>query len=579
MVTSTTISGQAKPYSVPVESKTLLEHGILGGRLRQSLPLESKDLVKYVKFEGSEIPSIAINWRLAESVASLKGLEAILINALLGRKYNESPKEITINTDHAQLFFMSSIVLEVNPDFTTPISPTPVRDLTEKYAKYFPNCDLHHMASSLYRRAAYNIYKTKDDRWFHIHGSLNPDPSLEGAGLPKDMPEIMTVEDSWTPFVERLKEKTAEEWDYILGEQFKEAATICLSAEEYSNSPQGQVNSAVDLYRVTKHEGSRQPAGWWQPTSFTSSRRPLAGLKIVDLTRVIAGPAIGRGLAELGASVMRVTASHLPDFSGLQPDLNWGKWNCNLDLRKDDHRQQLQNLILEADVVINGYRPDVFVKYGFGQDQVFEMVQKRNRGIIYVRENCFGWDGPLSHRSGWQPISDAHSGVSIGYGRAMGNDEAVTPVFPNSDYCTGIIGTCGVLQALMEQALHGGSYLVDTSLNYYNQWLALRVGEYPPDVWDDVWTRNGRQVFRHYHSMNYTIPRYIEMMRKEKTVLNLDFFEKRTSEALNGLVFRVPKPVLQFPPDTVQLGYNVGTRGNGVDEARWPEDLLTEVVK
>ncbi|OQV06040.1 hypothetical protein CLAIMM_10678 [Cladophialophora immunda] len=566
-------------YSVPEECKSLLEREILRSRLQQSLPPECEELARYVKFEGSAVPCIPINWRLAESVASLKGFEAVMINALLGRKYNESPKEITINTDHAQLFFMSSIVLEIDPDFSAPISPTPIRDLTEKYARYFPNCDLHQMASTLYRRAAYNIYKTKDDRWFHIHGSLNPDPSLEAAGLPRDMSEIVTIEDSWKPFIEVMKEKTAEEWDKVLGETYRQAATICLSPEEYARSPQGKANSVVDLYRLTKHGGSSQVAGWWPSTSFTSPQRPLGGLKVVDLTRVIAGPAIGRGLAELGASVMRVTASHLPDFSGLQPDLNWGKWNCDLDLRKEENRLKLKNLILEADIVVNGYRPDVLAKYGFGQDQVFDMVKGRERGIIYIRENCFGWDGPLSHRSGWQPISDAHTGVSMGYGRAMGHDEAVTPVFPNSDYCTGIIGTCGALHALIERAVHGGSYLVDTSLNYYNQWLALTVGEYPPDVWEDVWTRNGRPVFRHYHSMNYTIPRYIEMMRKDKTVLNPDFFEKRASGALGGLLFRSPRPVLQFPPGTVRLGYNVGTRGNGVDEAWWPEDLMTEVVK
>ncbi|KAH0842473.1 hypothetical protein AYO21_10776 [Fonsecaea monophora] len=570
---------RSQPYSVPEECKTLLETGILGTRLQHSLPAECRDLAQHVKFEGSAAPSIAINWRLAESVASLKGFEAVMINALLGRKYQEPPKEIRINTDHAQLFFMSSIVLEVDPDFSAPISPTPIRDLTERYARYFPNCDLHQMASTLYRRAAYNIYETKDGKWFHIHGSLNPDPSLEAAGMPRDMPEITTIEDSWTPFIKVMKEKTAEEWDEILGEKYRQAATICLSPDQYAASPQGKANSTVDLYRITKYTGSSQAAAWWPSTSLTSPQRPLAGLKVVDLTRVIAGPAIGRGLAELGASVMRVTASHLPDFSGLQPDLNWGKWNCSLDLRQEENRLKLKNLILEADVVVNGYRPDVLTKHGFGQDQVFDMVKNRDRGIIYIRENCFGWDGPLSHRSGWQPISDAHTGVSMGYGRAMGHDEAVTPVFPNSDYCTGIIGTCGALHALMERASQGGSYLVDTSLNYYNQWLALTVGEYPAEVWEDLWTRNGRAAFRHYHSMNYTIPRYIEMMKKDKTVLNPGFFEKRTSGALDGLVFRTPKPVLQFPPDTVRLGFNVGTRGNGVDQARWPKDLLTEVVK
>jgi len=76
------------------------------------------------------------------------------------------------------------------------------------------------------------------------------------------------------------------------------------------------------------------------------------------------------------------------------------------------------------------------------------------------------------------------------------NGEAVTPVFPNSDYMTGIAGTAGILTALMKRAEQGGSYKVDLSLNYYNQWLADSCGEYPKEIWQDVWQRNGKQVFR-----------------------------------------------------------------------------------
>ena len=70
-----------------------------------------------------------------------------------------------------------------------------------------------------------------------------------------------------------------------------------------------------------------------------------------------------------------------------------------------------------------------------------------------------------------------------------------------------------------------------------------------------------------------------KMMKRDKTVLNQEFFQKRKSKALNGLEFRMPKPVIQFPPNSVSLEYNVGTRGNGIDAARWPEDLMTEVVR
>jgi crotonobetainyl-CoA:carnitine CoA-transferase CaiB-like acyl-CoA transferase len=265
--------------------------------------------------------------------------------------------------------------------------------------------------------------------------------------------------------LKRWLKRLLKEWVQILGEDARQAATVCRDPKEYAQHPHGKANENVGLFRVEQKNGSKQMAGWWEESSLTSVRRPLAGLKIVDLTRVIAAPATGRSLAELGASVMRVTASHLPDFTGLQPDLNWGKWNCNPDLRNEEDKKKLRDLILDADVVINGYRPCRFHKYGAGPEEVFELCSSRKRGIIYVRENCFGWDGPWAHRSGWQPISDANCGIATGFGRAMGNDEAVIPVFPNSDYCTGIAGSRAVLQALMEQAEKGGSYLVDTSLN------------------------------------------------------------------------------------------------------------------
>ncbi|KEF60387.1 uncharacterized protein A1O9_01947 [Exophiala aquamarina CBS 119918] len=516
------------PYSVPLEAKKVLTQGLLH-HPHQELPIECLELVDKIRFTGRDQPSMAINWRLAESVSALKGLEAVLLNILLGRKYGLPPVEITIDTDHAQLFVMSFFLLEINPD----PADGPIRT-TEL---------------------------PRDGRFYHLHASLNPDPCLQALSLPWDMPEFKAVEDSWTPFVSKIAEKDAAEWDYILAEDFKQAGTICHSPEEYAETAQGKSHAETGLYTIYPHPDHALKPGWWPDVDATPVRRPLAGLKVVDLTRIVAGPSIARGLAELGASVMRVTGPHVADFSGLHPDLNWGKWNCHLDLRKEEDRTKLKTLLSDADVVVNGYRPGVLDKYEADFESVFNLGKERGRGFIYVRENCFGWNGPWAHRSGWQPISDACTGVSMGFGRAMGNNEAVTPVLPNSDYCVGIAGTCAVLQTLVLRSEQGGSYLVNLAMNYYNRWLTDKVGEYPRDVWEDLWTRNGREVFRHYHSMNYTAPRYMEMFRKQG-MFNLDFFELRQSKAL-GLQFRVPKPVLQFPPGTVEPSYNVGTRGNG----------------
>ena len=568
-------------YSIPDESRRCLLDGILNHVGHRQLPVECAEYLDLIKFVGNNNPKMPINWRLAESVAALKGFEAIMLGLLLKKKYGLPPQEITINTDHAQLFLMSFFLLEVNPKNNDgPIRPTELRELNNAHSKYFASWDLHRQTSSQYRKAVTNIYKTKDERYYHLHASLNPDPSLRALDLPDDRPELTTIESSWSLFEEKMATKTAEEWDDILAGQFKQAGTICFTPEEYGSTTQGKSQAKTGLYTLDHvDDGGATPPAWWPSVPTTSIRRPLAGLKVVDLTRIVAGPSIGRTLAELGASIMRITGPHVADFSGLHPDLNWGKWNCHLDLREEEDREKLRDLLLDADVVINGYRPYVLDKYGAGYSDVFDLGRQRGRGYVYVRENCFGWaeDGPWSHRAGWQPISDACTGVSMGFGRAMGLNEAVTPVLPNSDYCTGIAGACGVLEALMLRAEKGGSVLVSIAINYYNKWLVDHVGEYPQDVWEDVWTRNGRKVFRHYHSMNYTAPHFMKMFQ-EQGLFDLDFFEIRESKALGGVKFRVPRPVLQFPPGTVEPGYNVGTRGNGVDKPKWPEDLMTEVM-
>jgi hypothetical protein len=102
---------------------------------------------------------------------------------------------------------------------------------------------------------------------------------------------------------------------------------------------------------------------------------------------------------------------------------------------------------------------------------------------------------------------------------------------------------------------------------------------YPEEVWQDVWTRNGRQVFRHHHNMGYTLSRFLQMIKTNSSdvLLNPRFFEIRHSGAI-GKDVRGVRPIIQYPDGKVVLKYNVGTRSNGVDQPRWPEDLMTEIV-
>ncbi|EME46193.1 hypothetical protein DOTSEDRAFT_70246, partial [Dothistroma septosporum NZE10] len=378
-------------YSIPKEARHIFVNEILYNALVPTLPQDIKDAGKLVRFTGSDVPSIPINWRFAESVSALKAFEASMLNVLRKRKYGSELSWVTIDTDHASLFFMSPFLAKVVEDGELKeIARNP-----EKLEKYgFQNADLHRASASPHRQLATNIYETKDGRFYHVHGSMNPDPTLEALGMDLDGDPAEEYESVSNRFQEIVREFDSQELDALMNDKFRQAGTIAYSTEEFQATEHGKANKHVGLYEIRSSQ-TKQPASWWPENDSmpSSAERPLAGLKVVDLTRVIAAPTITRGLAEMGASVMRITAPHLTDLSGVHQDLNWGKWTAHLDLRNEDDRRQLVDLIREADVVVEGYRPGVMEKYGLSRNDIFELVKDRDRGVIHVKENCYGWNG------------------------------------------------------------------------------------------------------------------------------------------------------------------------------------------
>jgi hypothetical protein len=406
------ISCNGTLYSIPEETSKVFQKAILSNPLiAKDLPPEIAQASSKIHFTGSASPSLPINFRFAEAVSALKALEASLVNILLKRKYGvEDYQPVTINTDHATLFIMSTLLWTIDPaEGGENISPTTLRGATG-LDKYFPSQDKHRVNVGIYRNLATNIYKCADGRYYHTHNSLNPDPTLDCVGLPHDM-DVSSYEEGVKHFAEAFSKLNSEEMDKKYNNEYGQAGSICYTADEFLASEHGKANAHVGLWEIHDRPETRasQPASWWPDCNQTGPSRPLAGLKIVDLTRIIAAPTVTRSLAELGASVMRCTAPHLPDVNSLHVDLNWGKWNCSIDLRTEDGREKLKALILEADVVVQGYRPGVLDKYGFGQEDILKLNAHRERGIIYVRENCYGWHGPWAGRIGWQQISDAVS--------------------------------------------------------------------------------------------------------------------------------------------------------------------------
>jgi crotonobetainyl-CoA:carnitine CoA-transferase CaiB-like acyl-CoA transferase len=206
------------------------------------------------------------------------------------------------------------------------------------------------------------------------------------------------------------------------------------------------------------------------------------GIKVLDLTRVIAGPCISRTLAEYGANVLKITSPKLPDVPYYQLDLNFGKKTAELDFNDTEDRKIFESLLEDVDVIVDGYRTGSLERQGYGPKGLLQKLKGRGKGFVYVAENCFGFTGPWKERSGWQPIADAVSGLAWGQGLALGLNEPVLPPYPLSDYGTGEVGAIAALNGLLHRAISGGSYFTSVSLTRYNLWVQS-LGQYPSEVW------------------------------------------------------------------------------------------------
>ena len=218
---------------------------------------------------------------------------------------------------------------------------------------------------------------------------------------------------------------------------------------EWLAHPHGQALAAKPVVEITKIGDSN-------PEPFDAGDRPLSGIRVLDLTRILAGPVAARTLAEHGAEVMMVAAENTPQIKSFVMDTCHGKRSCFLDLATTDGVAGLKALVRDADVFSQGYRPGVLNARGFGPEQLAEL----RPGLIYTSINCFGYDGPFKHRGGWEQVAQTVTGIC---NEGHPDHPALLPAAA-CDYTTGYLGAYGVLLALARRAREGGSYHVKVSL-------------------------------------------------------------------------------------------------------------------
>lgn len=168
--------------------------------------------------------------------------------------------------------------------------------------------------------------------------------------------------------------------------------------------PQGKTNVQEPPWKLTQLPGTLLPTPF--PANRNGSKKILEGFKVLEMCRIIAGPTVARILAEYGADVLKITSPNLPDVPFFQVDGNMGKHAADLDLKSEAGRAELEELLADVDVIVDGYRPGALEKLGYGPKAMAALAEKRGKGIVYVNENCFGYEGEWAGRAGWQQIAD-----------------------------------------------------------------------------------------------------------------------------------------------------------------------------
>ena len=244
------------------------------------------------------------------------------------------------------------------------------------------------------------LYRCGDGRWVRLHTNFphHRDGVLQLLGCDYDRAAVQRALDGWQ------------------GEAFETAAakaglvvTMTRSFAEWDAHPQGKAVAGLPALSIER-------IGDAPPQPLPPGDRPLGGVKVLDLTRVIAGPVCGRTLAVHGADVLLVTAAHLPQMGTLVIDNGRGKLSSFVDLRDAAGRETLAALTRDADIFVQGFRPGAIGGHGFTPEQAARL----RPGIVYVSLSAYGHEGPWATRRGFDSLVQNANGINHAEAEAAG---------------------------------------------------------------------------------------------------------------------------------------------------------------
>lgn len=300
------------------------------------------------------------------------------------------------------------------------------------------------------------VYATGDGRKVRLHTNFphHRDGMLKLLGCTYEREAVQAALGKWQ----------AEAFETAAAESGL-VATMLRSPAEWAAHPQGLAVASLPLMEIVRI--GEAPARPLPRFPEEEERRPLSGIRVLDLTRVIAGPVCGRTLAAHGADVMRVTAPHLPGFPDLDIDMGRGKLSAAIDLRATDDREWLRALLREAHVFVQGYRPGAIAARGFSP----EALAETKPGIVVVSLSAYGREGPWAHRRGFDSLVQNASGINVAEAEAAGVAPPKELPAQALDHATGYLMAFGAMMALLRKTREGGSWHVRVSLAQTGHWL------------------------------------------------------------------------------------------------------------
>jgi crotonobetainyl-CoA:carnitine CoA-transferase CaiB-like acyl-CoA transferase len=317
------------------------------------------------------------------------------------------------------------------------------------------------------RNAVMGVYPAKNGRWSYLHCNFpnHRAAALGVLGVPED-PEAVR--------------HAVAQWDALELEEAiiaaKGAGGMVRTMDEWARHPQAAAIASLPLMEIIKIGDS-------PPEPLPNGDRPLSGVRVLDLTRVLAGPTCARTLAEHGADVLKITAAHLPNIGYQEYDTGHGKLSAHLDLRQPKELETLRGLVREADVFSQGYRPGTLGDRGLSPEALAQV----RPGIVFVSLCAFSHVGPWASRRGFDTVVQTVSGITSRQGELFPGAAPGPQFYPVSaiDYLTGYLMAFGALVALARRVCEGGSWLVRISLAQTGRWLVGR-GQVPESELKDI---------------------------------------------------------------------------------------------